>query len=102
MFGGDSTQGLHEFFDFAFVQPFFQGSETEFLRRRIMGMEQRPVGMVEIGDLDGFREILICQIPYPNCYVGNGDPDGGPLPTSAPGFGLMRYPNSSAVSTAPT
>src|ERR1700729_3095108 len=45
-------------------------------------------GMVKIDDLHSAGEVLIGQVPYANGPVGKDDFDGGPLPTSAPGFGI--------------
>jgi hypothetical protein len=44
--------------------------------------------MIEIDDLQRARKVPIGQIPDPDSSVSNRDFGGGPLPASAPGFGV--------------
>ena len=45
-------------------------------------------GMIEIHDLNRAGKVLVRQIPDPDSPVSEDDSDSGPLPTSAPSFGI--------------
>src|ERR1035438_7438927 len=45
-------------------------------------------GMVKIDDLNGPGKVQIGLVPNPDSPIGDDDFDGGPFPTSAPGFGI--------------
>ena len=94
MFGGDFAQPLHEKFGPAVIQQIFHGHHPALLRRRIVWIKQCGYipevlpGMIEIDDLHGPGKVLIGEIPDPDSAIANDDFGRGPLPASAPGFGI--------------
>src|ERR1700686_3768170 len=76
------------------IEQIFHGYHPAFLRRRIMWIEQCGQipqvlpGMIEIDNLHGTRKVLIGEIPDPDSTVANDDFGCGPLPASAPRFGV--------------
>ena len=44
--------------------------------------------MIEIDDLDGSGKVGVGEVPDPDSAVADHNPQTGPLPTSAPGFGI--------------